>query len=58
MTGPVEPLENRAYFEIDVEDGYVRFEQSVGDPPLYTPEEADQLADDLVAAAAEARDDP
>lgn len=58
MTGPVEPLEDRAYFEIDIEDGYVRIEQSVGDPPLYTPDEAEELAADITEAAASARDDP
>ena len=58
MTGPVEPLQDRAYFEIDIEDGYVRIEQSVGDPPLYTPDEAEELAEDLLEAAAEARTDP
>jgi hypothetical protein len=58
MSGPVEPLEDRAYFEIDTEDGYVRIEQSVGDPPLYTPDEAEELAEDLIDAANEARADP
>mgnify|MGYP006310065435 CR=1 FL=1 len=58
MSGPVEPLEDRAYFEIDIEDGYVRIEQSVGDPPLYTPDEAEELATDLIEAANEARADP
>ena len=51
----VEPLEDRAYFSIDVtDDGYVRIEQSVGDPPIYTPSEARELAADIEAAAAEA----
>jgi hypothetical protein len=48
----VEPLEDRAYITIDVtDDGYLRIEQSVGDQPMYTPEEARELAEDLVAAA-------
>ena len=54
----VEPLEDRAYFSIEpVEDGYVRIEQSVGDPPYYTPAEVRQLAEDLTTAA-EAAEDP
>lgn len=48
----VEPLEDRAYITIDVtEDGYLRIEQSVGDPPMYTPSEARELAEDILAAA-------
>jgi hypothetical protein len=48
----VEPLEDRAYITIDVtDDGYLRIEQSVGDPPMYTPGEARELAEDIVAAA-------
>lgn len=48
----VEPLEDRAYFSIDItEDGYVRIEQSVGDPPIYTPAEARDIAKDIAAAA-------
>jgi hypothetical protein len=51
----VEPLEDRAYITIDVtDDGYLRIEQSVGDQPMYTPGEARELAEDLVAAAARA----
>ena len=51
----VEPLEDRAYFSIaTTEEGYVRIEQSVGDPPFYTPEEARELAADLEAAADDA----
>lgn len=47
-----EPLEDRAYFTIDTtDDGYVRIEQSVGDPPFYTPREARELAADIRAAA-------
>lgn len=48
----VEPLEDHAYITIDVtKDGYLRIEQSVGDQPLYTPEEARELAEDIAAAA-------
>lgn len=56
----VEPLEDRAYMTIDVtEDGYLRIDQSVGDPPMYTPEEARELAEDIMSAAdrAQARPD-
>lgn len=54
-SNPVEPLEDRAYFSISTtEEGYVRIEQSMGDPPIYTPAEVRSLADDLVAAADEA----
>ena len=55
-SGP-EPLEDRAYFSIAAtDDGYVRIEQGVGDPPFYTPEQARSIADDLLAAAAEAEE--
>lgn len=55
----VEPLEDHAYITIDVtEDGYLRIEQSVGDQPLYTPEEARELAEDIVAAADRAQARP
>ena len=51
----VKPLEDRAYFSITpTEDGYVRIEQSVGDPPIYTPTEARNLAADILEAAAKA----
>lgn len=51
----VQPLEDRAYFSISAtDDGYVRIEQSTGDPPFYTPEEARDLAADLRDAAATA----
>ena len=52
------PLEDRAYFTIDVtEDGYLRIDQSVGDPPLYTPAEAREIAEDVIAAADRAESD-
>ncbi len=54
----VEPLEDRAYITIDVtEDGYLRIEQSVGDQPVYTPEEGRELAEDILAAADRAEGD-
>ena len=57
MADDPEPLEDRAYFEIDTtEDGYVRIDQSVGDPPFYTPSEVEELVEDLLEAAALARD--
>ena len=58
-TGPgpmdVLPLEHTAYFDIDTDDGYVRIEQSVGNRPLYTPEEARDIAEDILAAADDAQ---
>lgn len=55
----VEPLEDRAYITIDVtEDGYLRIEQSVGDQPIYAPEEAREIAEDILAAADRAQTDP
>jgi hypothetical protein len=58
-THDVEPLEDRAYITIDVtEDGYLRIEQSVGDPPMYTPEEARELAEDIATAADQAQARP
>lgn len=55
-SGP-EPLEDRAYFSISpTDDGYVRIEQSVGDPPFYTPDQARSIAEDLLTAATEAED--
>jgi hypothetical protein len=55
----VEPLEDRAYVTIDVtEDGYLRIDQSVGDPPMYTPAEARELAEDIVTAADRAQARP
>ena len=56
-TEDVQPLEDRAYFSIAAtDDGYVRIEQSTGDPPFYTPAEARELAADLRAAADSAED--
>jgi hypothetical protein len=48
------PLERTALFAIDDEEGYVRIEQSVGDHVHYTPEEARNVARDILAAADEA----
>lgn len=48
------PLERTAFFDIDTRDGYVRIEQSVGDPTLYTPAEARDIAESIAAAADEA----
>lgn len=47
----VPPLEHRAYFDIDVREGYVDIEQSWGDRTLYTPEEAREVAAEIEAAA-------
>jgi len=47
-------LEDRAPILVDTDEGYVRIEQMVGNHPLYTPEEARDLAADILAAAEEA----
>lgn len=52
----VTPLERTALFAIDDEEGYVRIEQSVGDPVHYTPAEARSIAHDIIAAADEAEE--
>ncbi|ACV48336.1 MULTISPECIES: hypothetical protein [Halomicrobium] len=50
----VTPLENTAFFSIETDDGYVRIEQSLGNQVLYTPEEARDIAESILAAADEA----
>lgn len=50
----VTPLENTAFFSIETDDGYVRIEQSLGNQVLYTPEEAREIAESILEAAAEA----
>lgn len=47
-------LEDRAPVLVDTDDGYVRIEQMLGNHPLYTPEEARDLAEDILDAAEEA----
>lgn len=47
----IAPLDRQAHIAVDVSDGYVRIEQSVGDPPLYTPGEAREIAAEIVEAA-------
>lgn len=55
MVRSPEPLEARANVSVSTtDDGYVKLEQSVGDPPYYTPEEIRELIDELTEAAAEA----
>lgn len=53
----VTPLERTALFAIEDEEGYVRIEQSVGDPVHYTPDEARGIAEDILAAVRRAEDD-
>jgi hypothetical protein len=53
----VTPLERTALFDIHDEDGYVHIEQSVGDPVHYTPEEARDIAEDILAAVERAERD-
>lgn len=50
----VTPLENTAFFSIETDDGYVRIEQSLGNQVLYTPEEAREIAESILAAADQA----
>lgn len=50
------PIENRAFFSIDAEDGYVRIDQSVGDQTLYTPAQARNVAEEILAVADRAED--
>ncbi|PSQ02250.1 hypothetical protein BRC92_08895 [Halobacteriales archaeon QS_4_69_31] len=54
LAGEVLPLENTAFFDVDTRDEYVRIEQSWGDKTLYTPEEAEDIADAIAAAAEDA----
>lgn len=49
----VPPLENTAFFSIETDDGYVRIEQSLGNQVLYTPEEAEDIAQAILDAAEE-----
>jgi hypothetical protein len=51
----VPPLENTAFFDIDTRQGYVRIDQSWGDQRLYTPEEARDVAEAILAAADDAQ---
>lgn len=51
----VPPLEHRAYFDIDVAEGYVDIEQSWGDRTLYTPAEAREIAAEIEDAAERAQ---
>ncbi|MCU4799201.1 hypothetical protein OB920_02280 [Halobacteria archaeon HArc-gm2] len=53
----VPPLENTAYFAIEPDDGYVRIEQSVGNQTLYTPDEARDIAESILAAVDDANAD-
>jgi len=50
----VPSLENTAFFDIDTRRGYVRVDQSWGDKTLYTPDEAKDIAEAILAAAEEA----
>lgn len=61
---PVQPLERTAPVYVEATDGYVDIRQPKGDPTLYTPEEARDIARDILAAAgatergSEGRTDP
>lgn len=47
---PVQPLERTAPIYVEAADGYVDIRQPKGDPTLYTPEEARDIARDILAA--------
>jgi predicted dehydrogenase len=47
----VQPLERTAPVYVEAADGYVDIRQPEGDPTLYTPEEARDIARDILAAA-------
>lgn len=51
----VPPLEHTAFFDIDTTDGYVRIEQSLGDQTLYTPDEAEDIAEAILDAVEDAK---
>lgn len=53
----VPPLEHTAFFDIDEAEGYVRIEQSLGDQTLYTPDEAEDIAESILDAVERARAD-
>jgi len=50
----VSPLENTAFFDIEADEGYVRIEQSLGNQVLYTPSEARDIAEAILAAVDDA----
>lgn len=52
--GSPTPLEHVAPVYVDVEGAYVNVEQTHGERTLYTPEEAREIATELLDAAAEA----
>jgi hypothetical protein len=47
----VTPLEHVAPVYVEESDGYVDIKQTQGDHTLYTPEEARELAAEILAAA-------
>lgn len=47
----VTPLDDLAHFTIDASEGYVQIEQSHGGQVYYTPEEAREIAEDILEAA-------
>jgi len=50
----VSPLENTAFFDIEADEDYVRIEQSLGNQVLYTPSEARDVAEAILAAVDDA----
>jgi hypothetical protein len=51
---PVLPLEHVAPIYVEERNGYVDVQQPSGDPTLYTPTEARDIAREIMAAADEA----
>lgn len=52
----VTPLDDLAHFTIDATEGYVQIEQSHGGQVYYTPEEATEIAEDILEAVERAPD--
>lgn len=50
----VTPLDDLAHFTIDASEGYVQIEQTRGGQVYYTPEEAREIAEDILEAAEKA----
>lgn len=53
----VPSLKNKPFFSVERDDGYVRIEQSLGNQLRYTPEEARDIAQRILEAAEDAKQD-
>ena len=49
--GGINPLERNAPIYVEASSGYVDIRQVQGDPTLYTPAEARDIAEEILAAA-------